>query len=214
MQKSTNKSNESLKDPGSEVTLEADTDYKVPVLYGSSFVPGKIIDATLSSDNKTMWIAIVLAEKTGNLIDGTASVTSFNEIYIDGFRLGFQSDGVTVANIYDTDGNSSLVWNGLVKVYPYNNGSASPTSFTSGGTGNSTAATSIFPGWSGNHTMDGLVFALIRYEYNKKQKLTTVGSNITIKLTNTMTKPGDVLNDYLQSTRYGAGIPASEVDIS
>jgi len=212
--KSMNKANEGLQDKGSNITIAADTEYKVPVLYGSAFVPGKIIDAQLSSDNKTMSIAVVLCERTGSLIDGTQSVISFNEIYIDGFRLGFRSDGYTVENIYDTEGNSSNVWDGLVKVYPYNNGSSNPTQFTSEATGNSTAASSIFPGWTANHTMDDLVFVVIQLTYNKKQKLTTVGQNIMVKLTNTMTKPGDCLNDYMQNTRYGAGIPATEVDVS
>lgn len=211
--KSMNKDNKGIQDQGTTVTLQADTQHKVPILYGSAFVPGKIIDAQLSSDNKTMWVAVVLCEKTGNLIDGTASAISFNEVHIDGFRLGFQSDGVTVENIYDSDGNSSNVWSGLIKVYPFNDGSNNATSFTSETSGNSTSASSLMPGWTSSHTMNGLVFALVRLQYNKTQKLTTVGSNITFKLTNTMTKPGDVLNDYMQNTTYGAGIASNEVDI-
>lgn len=211
--KSANKGNDGIQDTGTEVTLDPDTQYQVPVLYGSAYVSGKVIDAHLETGNKNMWLAVVLCEKTGNLIDGTPSTISFNEIYINNFRLGFNSDGVTVKNIYDDDENSSDVWNGLIKVYPFNNGSTSPATFTTESTGNSANAYDIFPNWTSNHTMDGLVFCLIKFTYNKKQKLTTVGQDIRFKLTNNMSKPGDVLNDYLQNTRYGAGVSSAEIDI-
>jgi hypothetical protein len=211
--KSANKSNQGIQDKGTQVTLDPDTEHSVPVVYGSAFVNGKIIDAHLETGNKNMWIAVVLSEKTGNLIDGTPSTISFEEMYIDNFRIGFNTDGVTVKNIYDDDEQSSNVWNGLIKVYPFNNGSTSPTNFTTESTGNSSNAYDIFPNWTSSHTMDNLVFCLIRFTYNKKQKLTTVGKEIKFKLSNNMTKPGDVLNDYLQNNRYGAGIPSAEIDI-
>lgn len=212
--KSANKGNDGIKDTGTEITLDPDTQYSVPVLYGSGYVNGKIIDAHLEAGNKNMWLAVVLCEKTGNLINGTPSTIAFNEVYVNNFRLGFNTDGITVKNIYDDDGNSSDVWNGLVKVYPFNNGSTSPTTFTTESGGNlSLNAYDIFPNWTSNHTMDNLVFCLLRFTYNKKQKLTTVGDNIRFKLTNSMSKPGDVLNDYLQNTRYGAGVPSGEIDI-
>lgn len=211
--KSANKSNQGIQDKGTTVTVDPDTNYSVPVLYGSAFVNGKVIDAHLDSSNKNLWLCVVFCENTGNLIDGSASTLTFNEAYIDNFRLGFNSDGITVRDIYDDDGNSSQVWNGLIKIYPFNNGSTSPATFATQSSGNSSNAYTIFPGWTSTKTLDGLAFALIRFTYNKKQKLTTVGKDIKFKITNNMTKPGDVLNDYLQNTRYGAGIDSSEIDI-
>lgn len=210
---SANKGNDSdQQDQGSEVTLEPDTNFKVPVLYGSGFVNGKVIDARLTNNNTHMWLAVVLCEKTGTLIDGSDSVINFNEVYIDNFRISFKDDGVTSDLIYDDNGNNSDVWRDLIEVYPFNNGSSSPANFTSESTGNVSNAYSIFPQWDSTKAMTGLVFALIRYKYNAKNKLTTVGSDIKFKLTNTMTEPGDVLNDYLQNTKYGAGVPSSEVN--
>ena len=211
--KSSNKANDGIQDQGVEIAIDPDTNHSVPVLYGSAFVTGKIIDAYLDSSNKNMYLAVVFCEKTGNLIDGTASTISFEEAYIDNFRMGFDSDGVTVKNIYDDDNNSSNVWNGLIKIYPFNNGSNSPTSFTTESNGNGSYAYSIFPGWDSTKTLDNLAFAIIKFTYNKKQKLTTVGREIKFKLSNSMSQPGDVLNDYLQNTRYGAGNPSSEIDI-
>jgi len=212
---STNKSNENQQqDPGTEVQLDPDTEYSVPVLYGSAFIDGKVTDAHLASDNKTMWLCLTLCEKTGNLIDGTPSTISFDELYIDNFRISFQNNGYTVDKIFDDSGNSSDVWSGLIEVYPFNNGSSNPVSFTSEANGNTTLAYNLMPSWTSTDTMNELVFCLIKLTYNKRKKLTTVGRNIKFKLTNTMTKPGDVMNDYLQNTRYGAGIPAAEIDIS
>ena len=210
---SANKGNDSeQQDQGSEVTLDPDTNFKVPVLYGSGFVNGKIVDARMNNNNTHMWLAVVLCEKTGTLIDGTDSVVNFNEVYIDNFRISFKDDGFTSDLIYDDNGNNSDVWRNLIQVYPFNNGSTGATTFTSESTGNSSNAYSIFPEWTSTDLMTNKVFALIRYEYNAKNKLTTVGNDIKFKLTNTMTEPGDVLNDYLQNTKYGAGVPSSEVN--
>ena len=211
--KSANKGNQGIQDKGVQITIDPDTNYSVPVLYGSAFVSGKIIDAHLDSSNKNMYLAVVFCEKTGNKINGTASSITFEEAYIDNFRIGFDTDGVTVKNIYDDDNNSSNVWNGLIKIYPYNNGSTSPVSFASESTGNSSNAYDVFPGWTSTNTLDNLAFAIIKFTYNKKQKLTTVGRDIKFKLSNSMTEPGDCINDYLQNTRYGAGIDSSEIDI-
>lgn len=211
--KSSNKANDGIQDQGVDITIDPDTNYSVPVLYGSAFVPGKIIDAHLDTSNKNMYLAVVLCEKTGNKIDGSASSITFEEAYIDNFRLGFDSDGVTVKTIYDDDGNSSNVWNGLIKVYPFNNGSTSPTTFSTESTGNSSNAYDIFPGWTATNTLDNLAFAIVKLTYNRKQKLTSVGRDIKFKMSNSMTEPGDCINDYLQNSRYGAGIDSSEIDI-
>lgn len=214
VQKSINKQNEQAQqDPGTTVAIDPDVNYSVPVLYGSGYVPGKITDANLSVNNTTLWVCYTLCEKTGNLIDGTASEIKFNEIYINNFRLSFQADGYTVDKIYDDNGNSSDVWKGLIEVYPFNGGSTSATNFTTEASGNTSNAYSLMPNWSSTDTMNDLVFCLVKYKYNKKQKLTSIGRDITFKLTNTMTLPGDCLNDYLQNDRYGAGIPAAEIDI-
>lgn len=192
------------------ITLDPDTTNSVPVLYGTAYAKGMITDAYLESNNINMWFCITLCEKTGNLINGTPSVISFNEVYYNGFRLDFASDGVTVDKAYDQDGNSTDQFSGLLKVYPFNNGSASPTTFTTEGAGNSSSADSLFPTWTSNHDMSGLVFALVKVTYSPKQNINGVGT-WEFKLSNTMKQPGDCLYDYMTNTRYGAGIPSGEI---
>lgn len=203
------------KDMGNQLTVEPDTEYSVPVLYGTGYVEGKITDAILADNNRDMWVCMTLCEVTGNLINGTASEISFEELYIDGMRIGFRADGYTVSDIWDDSGNNSTQWDGLIEVYPFNNGSANPTGFTTESANNTANAYDLMPNWSSTDTMDELVFCIIKYRYNSTQqaKLTSIGTSVKFKLSNSMTLPGDCLNDYMQNTRYGAGIPAAEIDI-
>jgi len=199
-----NKANEQP-DPGTEVLIDPDTEYKIPVVYGSAYITGKITDAVMADNNTTMWLCLTLCEKTGKLIDDTQSVISFDEVYFNNFRLSFGSNGYSVDYIWDDSNNNSDVWANQIEVYPFNGGSTSPVYFTNETTGNTQNAYDIMPGWTSNHTMDNLVFCIVRINYNKFKKLTNIGE-MKFKLTNTMSQPGDVLWDYMTNTRYGAGI--------
>lgn len=210
--KSANKANENQQPQGTEVQIDPDTEYSVPVLYGSGYVSGKIVDAVLADNNTAMYLCVAICEKTGRLVSTAPSVISFEEVYFDNFRVSFQSDGITSDIIYDDNGNQSDLWRGLIKVYPFNGNSESPTTFTSETAGNTSNAYDIMPGWTSTDQMEDLCFCILRISYNAKNKLTTVGRDIKFKLNNTMSQPGDVLYDYLTNTRYGAGIPISEVN--
>lgn len=213
MQRSMNKRNDAVRDQGSRVQLAPDTETSIPVVYGDAFVSGKVVDATLSDGNGVLWVCLVICEKTGNLINGNPSVITIQEVYWDGLKLEFQGDGTTVNKAFDEDGNS-VDWNGLIRVFPFSGNSNSPVNLvTPFGTGNTQPAYNLFPNWTANHMMNDLVFALVRITYNSEKRLTTLG-NMQFKVSNTMRKPGDVLNDYMQNTRYGAGIPAAEINIS
>ena len=201
-------------DKGTQLTLDPDTEHSVPVLYGEGYVTGKITDAVLAPNNFDMWVCFTLCERTGNLINGTPSAISFKEIYVDGMRLGFKDNGTTVSTIWDDSGNNSEQWADLIEVYPYSGGSASPVSFYTESAGNTLPAYNIMPGWTTTDTMNDLVFCIMKFRYNSEQnrKLTSIGREIKFRLKNTMTEPGDCLYDYMTNTRYGAGIPAAEIE--
>jgi hypothetical protein len=211
MQSSMNKKTDAGKDKGREIQLNPSTENAIPVVYGDAYVKGMVTDAYLASDNKTMWFCLTVSEKTGTLLStSAASAISFREVYLDGLRLSFQADGVTVENAYDEDGVSTDKWNGLIKIYPFNNGSANPTTFTTETTGNSSTAYSLFPNWASTNSMSNLVFALVLITYNSEKDLTSLGE-MTFKLSNTMRQPGDCLYDYATNNRYGAGIDSTEI---
>jgi hypothetical protein len=129
-------------------------------------------------------------------------------------RLGFKDNGTTVKTIWDDSGNNSEQWADLIEVYPFSGNSTSPVSFYTENTGNTQPAYNIMPGWTSTDTMNDLVFCIMKFRYSseKTKKLTSIGREIKFKLSNTMTEPGDCMYDYMTNTRYGAGIPAAEIE--
>jgi hypothetical protein len=181
------------------------------VVYGQAVLGGIVTDAVLTNSNQTMWYCITICEKTGNLINGTASVINFEQLYWNQTKVNFQADGITVASV--TDDNDVVVtdFNGLIKIYPFSGSSLSPVKFAGQALGNTQPAYSLFPNWTANYTMNDLVFCLVRIDYNRDKNVTGLGK-LEFKIKNTMTDPGDCLYDYMSNTRYGAGIPDAEIN--
>ncbi len=202
-----------IKDQGVTVSINPDPKNTIPVIYGSAFTSGAITDAYMAADKRTMWFCFTLSEMTGNLIDGTPSTLYFQEVYYNGLRLDFKADGYTVDLAYDDSGNNTNKLSGLIEIYPFVNGSLNPVSFFTESAGNTANAFSLFPTWTSTNAMTGLVFAIIKIKYDARQKISSVG-DFKFKIRNTMTLPGDVIYDYMTNTRYGAGIPAAEINVS
>lgn len=190
--------------------IDPNTDNYIPVVYGKAFVGGLVTDAVLADDNQTMWYCITICEKTGKLMStGADSVISFKKMFWNDNEIVFQSDGITAAKMVDQDGNESTNLNGLVKVYVFNNGSTGTTHFE-GYNGNGTPAYGLFPNWTPSHTMNELVFAIVKVTYSAEKNVTGLGS-VKFQLSNTLKQPGDVMYDYMLNTRYGAGINSEEI---
>jgi hypothetical protein len=203
-------------DPGVRLQFDPDTETKIPVVYGRAFISGKIIDAALSNNNTNLYICFALCENTGNLIDGTESVISFKNIYMDGFRLNFETSGagagIVVASTTDTNGAVDTRLANRVGVLCYNGNSSKftvPAGYTNPGNFD---ARLNFPGWGANHLMLSTVFAIVQIAYNPNLGLSGV-PNFVFELENTLTKPGDVLYDYMTNTIYGCGIPEGDIYI-
>jgi hypothetical protein len=197
-------------DPGVREQVDPDTQHSIPVVYGQAYLGGIVTDAQLTNGNQTMWYCITICEQTGNLINGTSSIINFENIYWDQMKINFQGDGITVASTVDEDGVVVGDLNGLVKIYCYSGNSMTPSRVRGNATGASANAYDLFPEWTSAHTMDNLVFVLIRVDYNKDKGANGLGQ-IEFKLKNSMTDPGDCLYDYMTNTRYGAGIDPAEI---
>jgi hypothetical protein len=209
---SINKGNDAgVNNQGTRQQLNPDTEHSIPVVYGTAFVEGIVTDAVLANNNKTMWYCITLCERTGVMLDGTQSAIFFEEVYYDGLRVDFASDGVTVDRMYAEDGDIINNYNGKIRFYPFSGDSTTPAAFTTESDGNTFNAYNIFPGWDSTKTMSDLVFCLVRVDYDARNSLTGLGE-LRFKLSNTLKKPGDVLFDYMTNARYGAGIPAEEIN--
>lgn len=199
-------------DGGGRVQIPPATDNKIPVVYGKAFVGGPVIDAKLSTDQKTMWYVIALAEHTDTTV---GSSYSFGDIYYDGKLVTFGSNGA-VASL-TTNTTPAQVDNRVANklyIYLFNNGSSSGTN-----TGGQTAqqilsvANGVPSGqeWTATDAMTNCAFAIVKVNYNADAGLTSLGS-LTVEITNTIDKPGDALLDYMVNTRYGCAIPLSRID--
>jgi len=202
-------------DKGVRLQLNPNAESKIPVLYGTAFFGGNLTDAAMTDNNKTMWYCLTLCEKTGTrLSDSSASTYTFHDVYLNQQRVVFRADGITVDYTVDREGTIDRNASGLIKIYFYA-GSRTAGLIPSGYT-DSTAvvpnAETIFPNWTSNtNAMNNLIFALVRVSYNREKNITGL-PDVLFEVENSMKLPGDVLQDYLTSSTYGAGIEHGEID--
>jgi len=201
--------NANVVDPGSRIQLDPDTDNSIPILYGQAYFGGFISDVEVTTDYKTMRYVLTLAELTGNHIDGvTPTSYTFKDIYLDRNKVEFKADGITVDHTIDNNGNIDPSMNGLVKVYFYATNPTQPE----GHVGTTPASDTIMSNWTpGTHPMTGLMYAIIEVTYDRAKNVTGLPT-AEFHLDTDLTLPGDVLNDYMTNTVYGAGIDASAID--
>ena len=82
---------------GNNITIQPATNNKLPVVYGTSYSGGTIVDLSITSDNQVLFYVIALSEVTGNGSDSF----SFGDVLFGGRRCLFYgytytSLGITV----------------------------------------------------------------------------------------------------------------------
>jgi len=198
-------------DGGIRAPQPPDSTTKIPVLYGAAFTGGKITDAVMSNNNKTMHYCLVISEKTGTLLStGGSTSYVFKDVYWNDQRVIFFTDGVTVNYTVDRSGNIDRSLSGLVRIWQYKGNSSSgqvPENYA----GSIPPAYSIMPGWTQTtHPMSDLLFAIVEVNYNREKNVTGLGT-LMFHVESNLSQPGDVLYDYMTNSRYGAGIAAAEI---
>jgi hypothetical protein len=202
-------------DPGVRLQVPANQNIKVPVVYGSAQLGGIITEAVMSQSNTRMTYVLTICEKTGNLLStGSASSFGFEDVYYNDQRIIFDTTGanagIEAAYSVDRNGNRDYSIDGLVRVWCYNGSSTQgvvPDGYTNASV---PAAYTVVPNWTSSMTMNDLVFAVVQVNYNKDKGVTQL-PNMRFHVINSMTLPGDCLLDYMTNTRYGAGIPLTEI---
>ncbi len=195
---------------GGRVPVNPSTENKIPVVYGTAFMAGTVTDAKISEDQKTMWYVFAMSEVTDT---GTLS---YDKVYWNGNEVTFDGSTAKITQ-WTTNSDPPQVddkVNGYGWIYLFTNGSSSGVN-----TGGQPAwdilsvANGIPAGleWTSTCTMDKTAFIIVKVVFNQNSGLTSMPT-ITAKMTNTLTKPGDVLKDYLQNERYGCGIPLASID--
>jgi hypothetical protein len=201
----------------------------LPVVYGTAFIPPTITDAKISTDQKYMWYVCALAEHTDTTV---SSGYTFGDIYYDGKLVTFDGTDTSKVTKLTTNGDTpqedtSIA--GKLYIWKFPNGSTSGIS-----TGGANAITLLSDNstgggipsgerWNGpiytyteglvtySPTMTNTAFMIIRVEYNEDAGLSGLGQ-VQVELTNTITKPGDALKDYLLNSRYGCAVPLAKID--
>jgi hypothetical protein len=189
------------KDPGVKIQVPPATDNKIPRLYGRNYTGSIIFDAEISNQNKTMNYAMVISEYN----DG--DTWTINDIYRDDARLLFS--GATVTGAEDANETTATNISGKIRVRVYAGGSAAANQIFP--VGDAQNAYDIMPGWTSNHTMEDLVFAVFQMDYDSENGLTGL-SAITFDINNSVNNPANVLLDYLRNDRYGAGLANTYID--
>jgi hypothetical protein len=133
-------------------------------------------------------------------------------VYLNDERIIFESNGIDCAYSIDRDGNKNFAYAGVVEVYCYAGDSDTPQVPEYYTNGSLDPAYDIVPGWTTLHMMEDLIFAVVKITYSPESGLTQI-PNMRFNITNSMTLPGDVIRDYMVSTRYGCAIPAGDINV-
>jgi hypothetical protein len=199
-------------DKGVRLQVSPDPEHKIPIVYGSAYLGAIISDAVSSNNGYTMTYCFTICEKTGiKMSDSVQSEFTFMDIYINGTRTIFYPDGITVNYCVDNDGNRDYSGDNGIKIWCYNGNSSSPVIPYGYTNGTLPAAYTVMPRWTMNHNMSDLIFAIVQVTYDSSKGLTSVPT-LSFHVTNSMCQPGDCINDYLKSSRYGCGITTTEIN--
>jgi len=193
----------SQKDPGVKIQLPPQTDNKLPVFYGRNVTGAIIVDAGIKNQNNTMVYAMCIGEKTDT---GTYTI---NKIYRDDTELVFS--GATVTSAIDPNATASNKVNGKMRCRVYAGGTASTDQIFP--TTGKVAATTLLPTIDGTTNYANLVYAVFEMDYDPENGLTGLGA-INYDITNSLSEPSNVLLDYLQNDRYGAGLSNTDLDLT
>ncbi len=207
--------NQGIDDPnslGNRLQIPPATNNKLPVIYGSAWVGGIITDLSITTNNQTLYYVLSLCEVTNTENDGSGDTITFGNIYFGGKRCTFDSvDQTKVISLTDeSTGAVDTTVNGNLFIYLYSNGSYTPTNSSQSAIA-VMSDTNLTYKWDSNKLMTNCAFAIVKMNYNTNAGITGI-QQTRFQVTNSRSDVGNCLYDYWTSTRYGAAIPASQID--
>lgn len=195
-------------DPGVKIQLAPSTDNKIGIAYGRNFMSGPITDVAISNQNDTMHYCITLSEQ----VEG--ATYTVNQIFRDTSKLNFSSGNASVNSQTNPNSTNVSTIAGKIRCRVYAGGTAASNQiFPSSGT--QVAATTMMPHWTNttDYSMEDLVFAMVEIDYDQENGIVGLGG-MSFDITNSVSNPGDVMIDYLNNTRYGAGLSNTIIDVT
>jgi hypothetical protein len=192
---------------GTRVQLSPATNNKLPIVYGTAYISPIVVDAKLSTDQKTMWYVMALSEASD------AGGFTFTRQWWGDKELFFDSgDPTRVATWIDSSDNANFQIDGNMFIYYYSNGSNDPTN---------TALTAIQvlqdagiePAlrWEEFNLMSNTAFAIVKINFNQDAGITGA-DQFKVEMTNSLSQPGLVILDYMSNTVYGCAIDNANID--
>jgi hypothetical protein len=208
-----NKTGAGAQDVGSRFSLGPATNNKLPVNYGSAFLGTVMTDAKITTDQKTMYYVYSICE-------ATSGTMSFGKIFWNGKEVTLGAgdySGVNKVVSLTTNATPPQVddtINGNAWIYQFSNGSSSGVN--TGGTSAITilqdAGIPVSDRWTSTDTMTNTCFIVVKIVYNKDVQDVQRDPKLSVQVTNTLTKPGEVLLDYMTDTVYGCAIDVANID--
>jgi len=198
--------------PGNRATVAPAGDNKLPVVYGTAFVGGQIVDMSITNNSQQIYFTIALSEVTNTETGGTPDNFTFGDIFYGGKKVIFDAVDLTkVIGLLDVStGLTDTTVAGKINFYLYKNGSNSPVN-----TGNSAITVLSEPNlvykWDATKLMSNCAFLIVRLTYSVTANVRGLES-LRVKLTNSRKAPGDCFLDYLSSTRYGAALSIEQIN--
>ena len=180
-----------VEDPGVEQRLGANTQNRVPMLYGQFMQRGSLTYFEISEDRKTLYSIITIGE---------GPVTSIDQIWWDDIRVTLGAGGEVISAV-DVEGNAVTRLNGNLNINVYR-GLAN---------NNSTYLEGLVDDWTSDHKMTGLVYAVVTVRYNRDADITGL-NDLRFIGTAPINDPADAVMDQLTNIRYGLGLPATAID--
>lgn len=209
--KAPSSSTDAQPNPGAGQQLPPAGSNKLPVIYGTAFTGGAIIDTSITNDNHTIYWVFALCEVTGSENGGTGDNISFGKMYWGGKLCIFDATDLTkVVALKDESTNIEEDVTGFINIYTYKNGSANPANSTLNAI-NVMSDPNLIYQWNSTKLMTNCAFAIVKLKYSAKRNLTGL-SQTRFQVINSRTNTGDCIYDYLTSARYGAAIPTTQVD--
>jgi hypothetical protein len=191
--------------------LSPQTDNKIPVVYGTSYLGGAVIDLSISENNQDIFYVFALCEVTNSEFGNTPDVFSFGNIYWGGKLVNFQANGYTVASLTDeSTGVVDTTVEGKMDFYLYRNGSNLPTN-TDQTAIEIMSNPSLVYQWDETKLMTNCVFAIVHLQYSQSANITSL-QQTRFQVINPRQSPGDCFLDYFRSERYGAAIALNQID--
>lgn len=204
-------------DSGVRQQIPPSSTNSIPVVYGEAWLGGAFVDAVLSTDQKTMYYVMVISHISPN---GQFTYDRTKFYYGDRLITFDTTDTTKVVSLTDGSGNVDTKISGNMYVNLYTSNTAGTITNVTGAAPSTVMGgadiTSTLRWPASGRQMNGLAFAIVKLIYNQEAGTTGL-QPLTFKVSHNLNstgvaKPGDVLYDYLTSTKYGAAVPVANVN--